>query len=165
MQRLGVERLVGLVAPELGAHPLVQPLGERLGQPVGQRLEQDRAVVVEGGLELLDLGLAAQPGGDGERADVVAQPASTSARRSRPASGAARRGGARSAAAAGAAWCSTSRARLVGVDLDVVAVDRVGREQPEHAGGAQPLLVDDRVEHLLRVVPQLAGGLARRPGC
>ena len=44
-----VEVLVGRVAPQLLADPLVQPLGERLGEPVGQRLQQDRVVVVEVG--------------------------------------------------------------------------------------------------------------------
>lgn len=65
--------LVGLESPELLADPLVHPFGERLRQPVGERLQQDRAVVVEGRLELRDLFTAAEPGGDGERADVVGQ--------------------------------------------------------------------------------------------
>ena len=39
------------IAPELAAHPLVQALGEGLGQPVGERLEQDRRIVVMRGLE------------------------------------------------------------------------------------------------------------------
>ena len=47
-QRVVVEVLVRGVAPELPAHPLVQPLGERLGEPVGERLQHDRAVVVVG---------------------------------------------------------------------------------------------------------------------
>ncbi len=51
-------------------------------------------------------------------------------------------------------------AGLVGVDLDVVA-DRVRREEPDHPVGGQPLLLDQGVEHLLGVVVQLAGGLAR----
>ena len=66
-----VERFVGGVAPEVGAHALVQPLGERLGEAVGERLQHDRAVVVEVGGELLLLLLDAEAGGDGEQADVV----------------------------------------------------------------------------------------------
>ena len=68
----GGERLVGGVAPEVGAHALVQPLGEGLGEPVGQRLQHDRAVVVEVGGELLLLLVDAEAGGHREEADVVA---------------------------------------------------------------------------------------------
>lgn len=49
---------------------------------------------------------------------------------------------------------------LVGVDLDIVA-DRVRREETDHPVCGQPLLLDQGVEHLLGVVVQLAGGLAR----
>ena len=50
-------------------------------------------------------------------------------------------------------------APLVGVHPDVVAVG-VGREEADDAGGAQPALLDHRVEHRLRVVPEPAGRLA-----
>jgi hypothetical protein len=50
--------------------------------------------------------------------------------------------------------------RLVGVDLDVLAVDPVGREEPHDATGAQPPLLGEPVEHRLGVVPELAGRLA-----
>ena len=66
-----VKRLVGRVAPELGAHALVQALGEGLGETIGQRLQHDRAVVVEVGGELALLLLDAEPGGHREQADVV----------------------------------------------------------------------------------------------
>jgi hypothetical protein len=70
-QVLVAELLVGRVAPELGAHALVQPLGEGLGQPVGQGLEHDRRVVVVVVGELLLLLLHAQARSHGEQADVV----------------------------------------------------------------------------------------------
>ncbi len=100
----------------------------------------------------------AESGGDRERADVVAQAGRL-------------RGdevGERTVRHAGAVLGLLAQlvqgrqhlgASLVGVDLDVVVVDGVGREQPEDAGGAQPLLLDERVEHALRVVPELAGRL------
>ena len=47
-QLLAAELLVGRVP--LAPRPLVQPLGERLGEPVGERLDDDRLVVVVLGL-------------------------------------------------------------------------------------------------------------------
>ena len=47
------------------------------------------------------------------------------------------------------------RARLVGVDLDVVA-DPVGREDADHAAGGEPVLALDPVEHGLGVGEELA---------
>ena len=41
------------------------------------------------------------------------------------------------------------------------SLDGVGREEPDHPVGGQPLLLDQGVEHLLGVVVQLAGRLAR----
>src|SRR3954469_16259400 len=73
-QPVAVEVLVRCVGPELLAHPLVQPLGERLGEPVGQRLEQDGAVVVVGLLERRHPLDGPESRGDGEGAHVVAQP-------------------------------------------------------------------------------------------
>jgi hypothetical protein len=49
----------------------VHPLGKGLGQAVCERLQQDRAVVVQVGLELDDLVVAAESCGDRERPDVV----------------------------------------------------------------------------------------------
>jgi hypothetical protein len=43
----------GRVTPELAPYPLVQPLGEGLGQAVGQHLEHDARVVIVRGLEAL----------------------------------------------------------------------------------------------------------------
>ena len=148
----------GRVGPELLAHPLVQPLGERLGEPVGQRLEQDRAVVVVGLLERRDPLGRAEPRGDREGADVVAQPGLPGCDE------VGQRLARRPVAALGLLPQLVQRredgaARLVGVDLDVVAVHLVGREQPEDAVGPQPLLLDDAVEHRLGVLVQPAGGL------
>ncbi len=72
---VGRQLLAGRVAPELAAHALVHALGEGLGQPVGQRLQHDAAVVV-GRVDVAGerLGLA-DAGRDGEGADVVGEPA------------------------------------------------------------------------------------------
>ena len=58
------------------------------------------------------------------------------------------------------------RARLVGVDLDVVA-DAVGREEAQHAPGAEQPLPHDPLEQALGIREQAARRLARlrdRPG-
>ncbi len=68
------EVLARRVAP-FASRPAVQPLGEGLGQPVGQGLDHDRVVVVELGLEAAHDRIGAEPGGDRERADVVAHAA------------------------------------------------------------------------------------------
>ena len=152
--------LVGRVAPEVVPDPLVHPLGERLGEPVGQRLEQDRVVVVHRGLELVDLVVRAEPGRDRERADVVG-PAAVLGRHE---VGHGPVGDALAVLALLAQRVQRRRhglAGLVGVDLDVVA-DRVGREQAEDAVGAQPLLLDELVEHPLRVLVELGRGLTGR---
>src|SRR3954451_23394621 len=155
------EGLVGGVAQELLAHPLVQPLGEGLGEPVGQRLQQDGAVVVQRRLELLGLGLAPESGGDREGTDVVPQTGvlgghEVGERAMRDA------GPGLGLLAQFVQHGANLAPRLVGVDLDVVAGQRVGREEPEDALGPQPFLRDDPVEHLLRVVPELAGRLTGR---
>src|SRR4051812_43584126 len=46
------ERLVPRVAPKLGAHAMVQMLGEGLGEAIGDRLQHDRGIVVVLRLEL-----------------------------------------------------------------------------------------------------------------
>ncbi|SKV90678.1 Uncharacterised protein [Mycobacteroides abscessus subsp. abscessus] len=55
-------------------------------------------------------------------------------------------------------------AGVVGVDLDIVKTwaDRIRGEEPDHPVGRQPLLLDQGVEHLLRVVVQLARSLTSR---
>ena len=152
------ELLVVDVAPELGADPLVEPLGERLGEPVGQRLDQDRVVVVEVVLERLDPLRQADAGGDREPADVVGADRCRPARRSRRATV----GDAVAVLALLAQvvqhGAALERSSSV-VDDDVVAVG-VGREEAVDAAGGQPLLGDDLVEHLLGVVVELARRLA-----
>src|SRR3569833_566413 len=65
----------GAVAPELLAHALVQPRGERLGETVGQRFHHDRRIIVIGALEAGGDLVLADAGGDGEAADVVGKSA------------------------------------------------------------------------------------------
>ncbi len=148
------------VAPELAAHALVHAFGERLREPIGQRLEHDARIVVVRLLEALEVRLDADARSDGERADVVA-PARVLRRdevgeRSRATGPAA----CPSAGAGSAAACSTLRARLVRVDLDVVVIDAVRREQADHAARRQPALADDLLQHAPRIRVQIAGLLA-----
>src|SRR5258708_2302167 len=65
------ERLLRGVAPEFPAHPLVQALGECLGEPIGERLDHDRGIIVVRPLEALRHLVLADAGGDHEGADVV----------------------------------------------------------------------------------------------
>ena len=49
----------------------VQIFGERFGQPIGEGLGQDRVVVVEVAVEAGGEFVAADAGGDGERAEII----------------------------------------------------------------------------------------------
>jgi len=51
-------------------------------------------------------------------------------------------------------------ARVVGVQLDVVVTDLVGREEADHGFGLQPVFLDDGFQHFLGVVEQVAGVFA-----
>src|SRR3546814_1294611 len=51
------------------------------------------------------------------------------------------------------------RVGLVAVDGNVVFIDLTRRKQTEHTVRGQPFLLDDEVEHRLRLVPELARGL------
>ena len=159
-QLLVVEPFLGRVAPELAAHALVQAFGERLGQPVGERLEHDARIVVVLLLEALHVRLDADARGDRECADVVA-----------PRPDALRRDEVRERVvrlACGLALLLAqevqsrqhARARFVRVDLDVVVIDAVRREQPDHAARGQPALADDLLQHAPRIRVQVAGLLA-----
>ena len=158
-ERFIVQLLVGLESPELHANPLVHPFGECLCQSVGEGLQQDRAVVVIGCLELLDLDADAEPGSDREGAHVVSQTGVLGRDEVAEAP-------VRDTVAVLALLAQVVQrghhlgAGLVGVDLCIVA-DCVGREEPDHPVGGQPLLLDQGVEHPLGVVVQLAGSLTR----
>ena len=65
------QRLIRRVAPEFRAHPLMHPFGEGFREAVGQCLHQDGGVVVVGVLEACGDFVLAEPGGDGEAADIV----------------------------------------------------------------------------------------------
>ena len=137
-QLLARELLVRRIAPELAPHALVHALGEGFRQAVGQRLEHDAAVVVG----LVDvarqrLGLA-DAGRDGEGADVVGEPGLLR----RDEIGERRVGAVALARRAPICWrsvysmASRCLARLVGVELDVVA-DGVGRPEADHGAGGR----------------------------
>ena len=145
------ELLLWRIRPELPARALVHVLRERLGQPVGERLEHDCAVVVVRFLESLDMLVDADAGGDGERADVVARPCG------RHEVG---ETGLRLAFSLGALLAQVYEAMqevaaiLARVHRDVVVIQRIGREETEHGACLQPALVDDSIEHLLRILVQ-----------
>ena len=152
-QGLVVQVLLRRIPPEFLADPLVQALGEGLGEPVGQRLEQDLRVRVLA----VPRGLEADPGGDREGADVVGEPGGP---------GSDEVGQAVVRAAGGLVHLlaqedeprAHARAAGVRVQLDVV-VDGVGREHPDDAPGLQQALVDDPPQHRLGVPEQVPGGL------
>ena len=144
-ERVVVERLVSGVAPQLGAHALVEPLGEGLGEPVGQRGQQDGRVVVVVGLEArLGLGQAVT-GGDREGSHVVGHAGLDRGH-------VVRQRDVRTAVASGDLLAQRMQARelrlprLVRPDHDVVigrgrgrpeAHDRVGAQQPLGTGPAR----------------------------
>ncbi len=123
------------------ANPLVHPFGERLCQPVGDRLQQDRAVVVVGCLELRDLVLAAEPRGNGEGADVVGQTGvlGRDVVAQRPVRDAVPMLALLAQVVQRGQHLGTG---LVGVDLDVVTPPRSPGKNPITPVGGQPLLLD-----------------------
>mmetsp|Transcript_134954 Transcript_134954/g.288704 ORF Transcript_134954/g.288704 Transcript_134954/m.288704 type:complete len:325 (+) Transcript_134954:70-1044(+) len=147
------EVLVRGIAPERSADLQVDELSEGLGEAIGDSLQQDGLVDLPGVLEDLALLMAAQTTGACEGGDVV-----------------------RSLAL----WCDEVAlapvgrlthvelltqaverldnlvASLAGVDLDVVA-DGVCGMDADHARGAQDVLVDNPVQHLLGLVEELRG--------
>ena len=161
-QSLVIQLLIRLESPELLTDPLVHPLGERLCQPVGERLQQDRAVVVIGCLELVNLDVATEPRGDSEGPNVVRQTGVLGRDEITQAP-------VRDTVAVLALLPQVVQrghhlgTGLVGVDLDIfdTGADRVRRKEPDHPVGGQPLLLDQGIEHRLRVVVELAGSLAR----
>ena len=128
----------------------MQILGARLCETVGERLDHDRAVVVVLGFEPAGELVAAETGGDRERADVVTT-----------------RGDVVGEAAVGPGVAvirllpQETEADLVAMDSvvildnDIVAVGRRGPEAVDAPRGEQPV-ADNLVEQLLRVVVQLA---------
>src|SRR5207248_7372216 len=138
-------RIARLVPP--APRNLVQVLGERLREAVGEGLRHDRAIVVVLGLEPGRELVEAVPGGDRECTEMVAgrgDEVGEAAVRSR--------------VAVRGLLAEEAEARLVVImDNDIVAV---GRRRPEavDASRGKELPVDDLVEQLLGVVPQLARG-------
>ncbi len=132
----------------------MQPLGRGLGQAVGKSLEHDEVVVVVLRLELGGLRLDPQPGGDGKQAEVIALAAVA-------------RGDEVSQAAVGFAGGLLALlaqeveggqylvALAVLIEFHVVIARPVGREEPHHGAGGEPLLTDDALQHRLGVGEQL----------
>ncbi|KAG1249785.1 hypothetical protein G6F68_013143 [Rhizopus microsporus] len=146
VQRLGV-----VVSPESGTHALMQALGQRLGEAVGERLQKDRVVVVMLGLEARDVRVDADTGGDRERADPVLLAAV----------GRGNEIGQAEVRALGRLVHLLAQEVQRGFALRVlhahVVADAVGRPQPEHRLGGQPLLIDDAGEHRAGGLVQVAG--------
>ena len=112
----------------------MQALGKGFGQPVGQRLDHDRGIIVIGALEAVDHRLLADAGGDGEAADIIGKPA----RLRRDEIGERQIGAAlapRHLLAQRVQRGDRRAARLIGVDLDVVA-DAVRRPEADHGACA-----------------------------
>ena len=153
------ERFIGRIAPELAAHALMHALGKGFGQTVGQRAQQDGGVIVLVGLEALDVFFFAEAGGDGKAADIIGAGRLLAAPRNRPAPDWGGRPRAPSAGAACASVVSTSCAAVIGVEDDIVALGR-SRPEADDALRGQPLLVDDLLQHRLRILEQAARRLA-----
>ncbi len=128
--------------------------GERFGQTVGERLEHDRAVVVEVGQELLLLHVDAETGRHREHADVIGN--ARVFRRNEIGERAVRP---HHAIDDGPHALLTQivpshrhpRARFVRVDLDVVVADGVRGQQRNHAARRQPAALDQSREHRLGI--------------
>ncbi|CAM2147891.1 NAD-specific glutamate dehydrogenase [Paraburkholderia tropica] len=160
-QRVVVERLARRIAPQVAAHACVHRLGERFRETVGERLEHDRAVVVVILLELRFLHVHANARGDREHADVVGlarvlrsdEVGETAVRAHHAVHHRTHR-----LLAQIAPRHRDFRARVVGVDLDVVVVDGVRGQERDHAVRLQPAALDQAREHR----PGVGGHLARR---
>src|SRR6218665_2866656 len=154
------EPLVGRVAPQVGAHALVQAFGKGFGQAVGQAFEQDGAVIVERGDEVLLLFLDPQARRHGKQAGVVGDAAVLGCDEIRQAA-------ARAhdtiddmllrLLAQAVPGHRAPGAGVVGVELDVLA-HAVGRQQGHHAAGREPAAGDDFLEHGLAVGGYAGGG-------
>ncbi|OPZ51202.1 MAG: hypothetical protein BWY91_02716 [bacterium ADurb.BinA028] len=160
---LGDEGLVAqplsrVITPELAPDPLVQTLGEGLGEPVGERLQQDRRIVVQVGLERGHPRGQVDASGHREGAHVVAQ--ARGLRGDEVGVGPIRYAVAvrplLTQVVQDGADLGTG---LRGIHLDVLA-HGVGGEQPDDARRPQPTLSLDPVEHGQRVGVELARGLA-----
>jgi hypothetical protein len=137
-------------SPQVAAHAR-QALGEGFGQPVGDRLEHDRRIIVEQVGKLLFLALDADAGGHREHPDVVGDARGhTIDRLGRDEVGQAfvvdplALGHLLAQVVPGEGHFA---ARLVGVDLDVVVMDGIGRQEGHHRIGRDPAAVDDTLEH------------------
>ena len=135
------ERLSRRVPPELAAHPLVQALGEGLGETVGQCLGEDALVVVPGGLEAGAEFGHAFPRGDHEGADVVADAGAGGGDEIGQGDVRAAAGLLELLAEAGEDGEALA-AGLVGVEHDVVAVGVRGVQTDDSPGGEQALAAD-----------------------
>ena len=155
------ELLVRSVAPQVLAHALVQGFGKGFGQTVGNALEGDGVVVVQRRHVFGFLLVGTDAGRDGEHADVVLNAAGLAVDElGRDVVG---QGLVGDAFTLGVLLTQVAPghghlgARVVGVDLDVVVVDGVGRQEHHDAVSGEPAVVDDLLQHGLAVGEDLAG--------
>ena len=131
----------------------MHPLGERFGDAIGERLHHDRTVIVIGlGEAIGDLAFLRARGHD-EGADIIGLAALAGATKS----ASARLGlPSRRSNCWRRVWkvAELLRARFARIERDVVA-DGVGRPEADHGFRVEPVLLDDALQHGLRVVEEL----------
>ena len=129
-------------------------LREGFGQPVGERFEHDAAVVIVGCLEPRHVLLDADPGGDGERPDVVGAAA---LRRSDEVRQTQLRLILRLRLLLTQMMQTQGYrlAPLIRVHLDVIVAYAVGGKKSDHCTRLQPFLRDQALEHALCIRIQI----------
>ena len=111
--------LVRRIAPVILPHQLMHAFGKSLRQPVGQGAQQNRRIIILGGLELLDVLVFAKAGGHHKAANVILYAHRRDKVRQRQI-GAARL--ARHLLAQGVQRLNGEFARLVAIDDDVIGI-------------------------------------------
>ena len=155
--------LIRHIAPQILAHALVQVFGKRLGQAIGQGLQHDGRVIVVRILEALFVFLDAQARCHGEHADVILH--ARCLRRNEIGQALVRPlhaidHGFDALLAHAVIRERHATARIVGVHLDIVVIDAVGRQQGHDAIGRQPAPVDELFQQGLAFRVHLGGRVA-----
>ena len=155
------ELLVRGVAPQVLAHALVQGFGKGFGQAVGDALEGDGVVVVQRRHVFGFLLVGTDTGRDGKHADVVLNAAGLAV--DELGCDVVGQGLVGDAFTLGILLTQVAPghghlgARVISVDLDVVVIDGVGRQEHHDPVGSEPAVVDDLLQHGLAVGEDLAG--------